>query len=162
MVVSRDGPQVFLYAGAGTGEQVQAAEKLISSLAVEEGWQLDSDIKRWHEASATWEDVEKPVPEDDAARAAEHARLIAAEREQVGQTGTPEFEVRVECPSRADRADAEQVVAKLREKGRPSVRRAALATARASQGSRAWSSSGRSVGPGRTPSTFSTRSSARR
>ncbi len=119
VVVSRDGPQVFLY--AGTGEQAEAAEKLIRSLAVEEGWQLDSDIKRWHEASETWEDVEKPVPEDDAARAAEHARLIAAEREQVRQTGTPEFEVRVECPSQAD---AGQVVAKLREEGRPSVQRA--------------------------------------
>lgn len=118
VVVSRDGAQVFLY--AGSREQAEAAEKLIRSLAAEEGWQLDSDIKRWHEASETWEDVDKPVPDDDAARAAEHARLIAAERDQLRRTGTPEFEVRVECPSHAD---AEQVVAKLRDDGRPSVHR---------------------------------------
>ena len=118
VVVSRDGPQVFLY--AGSGEQAAAAEKLIRSLAADEGWQLDSDIKRWHEASETWEGVETPVPDGDAARAAEHARLIAAERDQLRRTGTPEFEVRVEC---ASHADAEQVVAKLRDEGRPSVHR---------------------------------------
>jgi hypothetical protein len=118
VVVSRDGAQVFLY--AGSRGQAEAAEKLIQSLAAEESWQLDSDIKRWHEASETWEDVDKPVPDDDAARAAEHARLIAAERDQLRRTGTPEFEVRVECPSHAD---AEQVVAKLRDEGRPSVHR---------------------------------------
>ncbi len=118
VVVSRDGSQVFLY--AGSREQAEGAEKLIDSLAADEGWQLDADIKRWHEAAETWEDVDAPVPDDDAARAAEHARLIAAEREQLRRTGTPEFEVRVECPSHAD---AEQVVAKLRDEGRPSVHR---------------------------------------
>jgi hypothetical protein len=79
VVVSRDGAEVFLY--AGSREQAEATEKLIRSLAAGEGCELDSELRRWHEASETWEEVEKPVPDDDAARAAEHARLIAAERD---------------------------------------------------------------------------------
>jgi hypothetical protein len=118
VVVSRDGPEVFLY--AGSREQAEAAEKLVRSLAHENGWHLETELKRWHEASEAWKDPDAPVPQDDADRAAEHAQLIASEREQVRRTGTPEFEVRVECPSHAD---AELVVAKLREDGRPSVQR---------------------------------------
>ena len=113
VVVSRDGAEVFCY--AGTREQAEQAEKLIGSLATEHGWQVATELKHWHPAEEEWEDPDKPVD-----NAAEHAALIEKEREESEQRGYPEYEVRVECPSRHA---AVKLADQLREEGIPSVRR---------------------------------------
>ena len=113
VVVSRDGAEVFLY--AGSREQAEAAGKLINSLAAGRAGSSTPSSGAGTRPRRRGRRSRSLAPDDDAA---EHARLIAAERDQLRRTGTPEFEVRVEGLSRAD---AERVVARLPDEGRPSV-----------------------------------------
>lgn len=114
VIVSRDGAEVFCY--AGTREQVQSAEKLVQSLAAEHGWRLESELRRWHPSAEAWEDPEKPLPQGDAQLAAEHAELIARERAEP----YPEYEVRIECSSREA---ASELSERLQAEGLPNVHR---------------------------------------
>jgi hypothetical protein len=118
VIVSRDGNRVFLY--AGTREQAEAARKLIDELAAKHGWSVDAELKHWHPTAEEWEDPDLPLPDDDAARAAEHAALIAAERRETEERGYPEFEVRIDLPSHHDAVRFEE---QLRSEGLPAVRR---------------------------------------
>lgn len=112
VIVTRDDARVFLY--AGSRDQAESARELLLGLAQQHGWQLDLDLKRWHPLAEEWEDPDKALPDDDAARKAEHEALIAAERKQTEERDYPEFEVRVDLPSHHD---AIQLVERLRREG---------------------------------------------
>jgi hypothetical protein len=118
VAVSRDDARVFLY--AGSREQAESARELILTLAKEHGWSVDLELKRWHPAAEDWEDPDKALPEDGEARDAEHEALIEAERRQAEERGHPEFEVRVDLPSRHD---AVRFSEQLRGEGLPAVHR---------------------------------------
>lgn len=118
VIVSRNGDHVFLY--AGSREQAEGARSLVLELAKQHGWNLGIDFKHWHPTAEEWEDPDKPLPTDDAARLAEHEEMIAAERRQVEETGHPEFEVRIDLPSRHD---AHRFAEQLRSEGLPVVHR---------------------------------------
>jgi hypothetical protein len=118
VIVSRDDNTVFLY--AGTRSQVESARDLVAKLAEQKGWGVELELTHWHPAAEAWEDPDKPLPESDAAALAEHEELIAAEREQLEQTGEPEFEVRVDLPSHREAAHFAEL---LRAEGLPAVRR---------------------------------------
>jgi hypothetical protein len=118
LIVSRDGDDVFVY--AGTQKQAEDARDLIQSLAEQHGWAMDADLKRWHPGAEEWEDPAEPSPDTDAAERAEHDELIAGERKEVEDGGDPEFEVRVDFPSRHD---AIRFAQQLRDEGLPVVRR---------------------------------------
>jgi hypothetical protein len=115
VIVSRDDDVVFLY--AGTREQIDGARTLLDTIAEQKSWGMHPDLKRWHAAAEDWEDPDGPV---DADAQAEHERLMAAERKQAEETGTPEFEVRVDLPSRHVAA---KFADQLREEGQPVVHR---------------------------------------
>jgi hypothetical protein len=118
VVVSRDGAEVFCY--AGTRQQAEQAETLIRSLAAEHGWNLEAVLERWHPTAEQWEDPDKPLPDSDAERAEERAELMESERQEAEQRGYPEYEVRVQLPSHGD---AVRFADRLRDEGLPSVRR---------------------------------------
>ena len=118
VIVSRNDKRVFLY--AGSREQAEQARKLILTLAEQHGWTVDADLKRWHPTAEDWEDPDKPLPEGDAAQIAEHEALMAAERKETAETGDPEFEVRVDLPSRHE---AIRFAERLRAEGLPAVQR---------------------------------------
>jgi hypothetical protein len=118
VVVSNEGPTIFFY--AGQREQAEQAREVARRFADEQGWEVDLELRHWHPTSEAWEDPDKPLPADDAQRAAEHAELIADERRQALVEGEPEFEVRIECASRGDAAALSQ---KLRAEGLPNVHR---------------------------------------
>jgi hypothetical protein len=118
VVVTRDGARVFLY--AGSREQAERARDAIEADARQNGWTLEVDFSHWHPAAEEWEDPDKPLPEDDAARLAEHEALMAREREETAKTGHPEFEVRVDLPSRRDAVELSE---RLRGEGVPAVHR---------------------------------------
>jgi hypothetical protein len=118
VIVSRDGARVFLY--AGTREQAGRAREAVESDAKQHGWTVDVEFRHWHPTAEDWEDPDKPLPGDDAAKLVEHEALIAREREETARTGHPEFEVRVDLPSRHD---AVRFSEQLREEGLPTVHR---------------------------------------
>jgi hypothetical protein len=117
VAVSRDDTEVFAY--TGTRALAERAEVMIQSLAAENGWEIETELRRWHPTAEEWEDPSKPLP-TGAQQAEEHAELIEREREEVAERGYPEFEVRVELPSHRDAVAFEE---KLREEGLPFVRR---------------------------------------
>jgi hypothetical protein len=116
VIVSRDDDVVFLY--AGSREQIEGARTLLDTIAAQKSWGMNPNLKRWHAAAEDWEDPDgAPV---DADTQAEHERLMAAERKQAEATGTPEFEVRVDLPSRHA---AVEFADQLRDEGLPVVHR---------------------------------------
>lgn len=117
VIVSRDDAHVFLY--AGTREQIESARKVVLRLAEQEGWHLDVDLKRWHPTAEDWEDPDRPLPDGAAAERAERVALIAAERRET-ERGHPEFEVRIDLPSRHDAVHFSE---RLRNEGLPVVHR---------------------------------------
>jgi hypothetical protein len=118
VVVSHDGSEVFAY--ADTREQAEAAERAIGSLSAQGGWQVTTELRRWHPVSERWEEPDAPLPETEAERAAERAELMQSEREESVAQGFPDFEVRVRCGSRHD---AESLAERLREEGIRCVQR---------------------------------------
>jgi len=118
VIVSREEGHVFLY--AATREQAEAAREAAAKLATEGGWDVDFGFTHWHPVAERWEDPDLPLPDDDAARAAEHQKLVAAERREVEEGATPQWDVRVDLPSHGDARRFEE---QLRAEGVPSVRR---------------------------------------
>lgn len=118
VVVSHDGSEVFCY--TDTREQAEAAEKAISVVASEHGWQLTPELHRWHAAAEKWEDPDAPLPQSEAEQAAERAELMQAERDESLAQGFPDFEVRVKCGSRRE---AEQLAERLQGEGLRCVQR---------------------------------------
>jgi hypothetical protein len=117
VAISRDDTEVFAY--TGTRALAEAVEAMIQSLAQENGWEIETELKRWHPTAEEWEDPGKPLPSGQD-QAKEHEELIEREREEVAERGYPEFEVRVELPSHRDAVAFEE---KLSEEGLPYVRR---------------------------------------
>ena len=113
VTLSRDNSELFCY--TGTREQAEKVEQLVRSLAAEHGWELETELRHWHPTEEEWEDPDKAL--DDAA---EHATLVAREREESEQRGYPEYEVRVEF---ASHHDAKHFADQLSDEGTPSVRR---------------------------------------
>jgi hypothetical protein len=121
VLVSGDGPHVFLYAGSrATVEEAQATAERIGA---EHGWKLSTRIERWHPAAEAWKDPDVPLPADGDDRDAEHAELLARERAETIAQGYPSFEVRIECRSEADCA---AFAARLEAEGLPVVHRGRL------------------------------------
>jgi hypothetical protein len=118
VIVSHDGDRVFLY--AGSREQLEGASAVVDRLAQEHEWTVRSELRRWHPIAEEWEDPDAPLPADEAERRAEHERMIATERRETEERGSPEFEVRADFPSRHEAAAAAE---KLRAEGLPTVHR---------------------------------------
>jgi hypothetical protein len=118
VIVTRDGARVFLY--AGTRQQAERARDVIDGDASQHGWALEVDLRHWHPTEEKWEDPDKPLPTNDAAKLAEHEALMARERVETAERGYPEFEVRVDLPSRHDAVGLSE---QLRAEGLPAVRR---------------------------------------
>lgn len=118
VIVSRDGTTIFLY--AGDSEQAERARKLVESWAADNDEKLDIDFKRWHPLALEWEPADQPLPADAAARAAEHQSKIDKERKETEEQGYPQYEVRIELPSRHE---AEAFAGRLRGEGLPTAQR---------------------------------------
>lgn len=118
VIVTRDDARLFLY--AGSREQAEAARELLIRLAGEHGWSVEVELRRWHPSAEDWEDPDKPLPDSERSKRAEHEALMAAERKQTEERGYPEFEVRVDLPSRHD---ALELAKRLKSEGLPVVHR---------------------------------------
>jgi hypothetical protein len=117
VIVSRDGPDLFCY--AGTRKQLEAAEALVHSLAEDHGWPVTTQKARWHAEAEAWENPDAAVPAGEAGQQLEHEELIARERAEAA-AGHPEWEVRVDCPGRKE---AVALAERLEAEGLAPVRR---------------------------------------
>jgi hypothetical protein len=115
VVVSVDNGEVFCY--TGTRAQAEAAEHLIRQLGQQQDWTLDIELSHWHPVSEEWEDADTEGAADPEA---ERAERIASERQESTEQGYPEYEVRVQC---ASRAEAAALADKLESEGVANVHR---------------------------------------
>jgi hypothetical protein len=118
VAVSHDEDDVFVY--AGVREDAERAARLARSVTSQRGWEVETELARWHPEAEEWEDPDKPLPSTAAELATEHAERIEHEREESREQGYAEFEVRVQCPSRAEAIELQE---HLRSEGIPSLRR---------------------------------------
>ncbi|HSS41856.1 MAG TPA: hypothetical protein VLK37_04815 [Solirubrobacterales bacterium] len=118
VIVSRNGTTIFLY--AGDREQAEKARALVERLAQEDGEEVDIDFRRWHPDALEWRAADEPLPDDAAARAAEHQTRIEAERKESEEQGYPQYEVRVQFPSWGE---AGEFAERLRSEGLQTVHR---------------------------------------
>jgi hypothetical protein len=115
VVVSRDGPELFLYANSeGAAKE---AEGVVRSELEGEGRDADIALDRWHPVEEEWLDAAQPLPDDPAA---ERAVLMAEESEEARERGYAEFEVRIDLPSWGE---ATELSKRLDEEGLAHVRR---------------------------------------
>ncbi len=61
VVVTRDGPRMFLY--AATEQQAREAERVARDLVAAEGLSADTGLTRWHPDEEAWKDPAVPLPE---------------------------------------------------------------------------------------------------
>jgi hypothetical protein len=120
VVVTRDGPHVFLY--ASTLEQARAAEKAVR----EELDRLEveaevSPLLRWHPIEERWEDASAPMPQTGEEVEAERRRWEEQQTKEARALGYAEWEVRVDLPGHAD---AVKLAERLEQEGiNPIIRR---------------------------------------
>ena len=112
------GAQVFLYAGSETA--AREAERIAREVLAGHHFQAELAIDRWHPAEQAWEDPDVPMPRTDAERRAEHERLMAEETAESSAAGAAQWQVRAELPSHQE---AVALAARLRDEGRPVIRR---------------------------------------
>jgi len=118
VAVSAEGSQVFLY--AGTENAAREADQVARELIKQHGLSADFALDRWHPVEEEWEDAGVAMPQTDEEREAEHRRLEEDETRESGEYGYPQWEVRIEMPSRHA---AEDLAERLQAKGHPVVRR---------------------------------------
>ncbi len=118
LIVSGDGPEVFVYAGERA--QAELAADAIRTMATERGWGIELELERWHPTAEEWEDADAPLPTTEAEHAAEHAERVAKEREDTSKRGYAEYEVKVHCSSHRDTVE---LADRLHAEGLPIVRR---------------------------------------
>ncbi|MEK6273100.1 MAG: hypothetical protein AABM42_10710 [Actinomycetota bacterium] len=99
VIVTRDGPRMFLY--AATEAQAREAERVARDLVAAESLSAETALTRWHPNEETWKDPSVPLPSTDEERAAEEERHEIAEE----RAGQHEWEVRVDLPSLRETLD---------------------------------------------------------
>jgi hypothetical protein len=120
VVVSQDGPLLFLY--AETRDQAEAATEVVNSFLSEHAGEAQADVElsRWHEVEESWEDPSVPLPESPAEVEAERAKLTEAERADAKSDRMDEWEVQVVLP---DHHSTKQLANKLEGEGIKLLRR---------------------------------------
>lgn len=118
VIVSRNGTTIFLY--AGDRAQAEKARTLVEQLAREDGEEVEVDFTHWHPEAEEWRSADEPLPESAAAKTVEQAARGAHERAESEADGHPQWEVRIDLPSRED---AKGLAERLRAEGIPTVHR---------------------------------------
>jgi hypothetical protein len=118
VIVSGNGTTLFLY--AGDKEQAERARALVERLCREDEEEVEIDFRRWHPIAEDWKPADEPLPDDPAEERAERQEAVAREMKETEERGYPEFEVRIDLPSREE---AKRFAEQLRAEGLPVVHR---------------------------------------
>jgi hypothetical protein len=118
VVVTRDGPRVFLYSGSEA--EAREAEAVARELVANDDLSADIKVTRWHPTAEEWQDASLPLP---ATAAEEHEETREKERHEDAEAleeDSYDWLVKAELASRDDAAALED---KLRGEGLPVHRR---------------------------------------
>jgi hypothetical protein len=118
VVVSRDGPRVYLY--ADSEERARAAHETVSARIAADGIAAIATFERWHPVEQEWKDASLPLPRTEEELRAEHERLQEREAAESLEKGRAEWEVRIELPTHEDTVTLAE---RLESEGIPVVRR---------------------------------------
>jgi hypothetical protein len=118
VIVSRDGPRVFLY--ADSEDQARSVYQTAQARIETEGRSAITALERWHPVEQAWKDASVPLPESAEEARAEHERLQEREAAESLEKGRAEWEVRIELPTHEDTVALAQ---RLESEGIPVVRR---------------------------------------
>jgi hypothetical protein len=118
VIVSRDGPRVFLYTDAE--ERARAVHETVSARIESEGLSALTAFERWHPVEQAWKDPSVPMPRTEEQLEAEHERLQEREAAESLEKRRSEWEVRVELASHEDTV---ALAERLESEGIPVVRR---------------------------------------
>ena len=111
--ISRNGPQLFLY--AGSEQQAREAELVVRGLVVADDLSAEfAGVTRWHPVEQEWKDASIPLPETETEIRQELDRKEEVEREEAEEEGSYDWLVKINLPSAAD---AEQVAETLEAAG---------------------------------------------
>jgi hypothetical protein len=103
VMVTRDGPRVFLY--AGSEDETREAERIARELVSEEELTAEIRATRWHPVEEAWRDASIPLPQTEEEEREELERKEAAEWQEAVEEGTFDWMVKVELPSGAEAAE---------------------------------------------------------
>jgi hypothetical protein len=109
VIVTRDGPRLFLY--AATEASAREAEQVVRELIETGGLTASVSVTRWHPVEEAWKDVSIPLPRTEADVEAERARREEAERREAAMEHSYDWHVKAELPSRHDAVELEQQLA---------------------------------------------------
>jgi hypothetical protein len=119
VVVSRDGPRVFLYADAE--EVARESEAVVRRELESREAPSRLTLERWHPVEQAWKDADVPLPRTEEELEAERARQQEREAAESRESGHAEWEVRIELPTHEE---TEALADRLEAEGIPVVRRA--------------------------------------
>lgn len=113
--VSRNGPQLFLY--AGSEQQAREAELVVRELVEADDLSAEfAGVTRWHPVEQEWRDASIPLPRTEPEVDQELEQKEEAERTEVAEEGSYDWLVKINLPSAAD---AKQMAETLDETGHP-------------------------------------------
>jgi hypothetical protein len=118
VIVSNNGTTIFLY--AGDREQAEKAQALVERLTAEDEEEVAVEFRRWRPIAEEWRPADEPLPDEPDEEKAERQVAIEREMKETEERGYPEFEVRVDLPSRHE---AERFADQLHAEGLPVVHR---------------------------------------
>ena len=118
VIVSRDGPRVFLYTDAE--DRARAVYQTVQARIESEGQSAVISLEGWHPVEQAWKDPSVPLPQTEEEIHAEHERLQEREAAESLEKGRSEWEVRVEL---ASHEDTDAMAKHLESEGIPIVRR---------------------------------------
>jgi hypothetical protein len=120
VVVSQDGPVLFLY--AETRDQAEAAMEVVKQFLGEHAGEAEAKVElaRWHEVEERWEDPSVPLPDSPEAVSAEREKLTEEERAESESDRMDAWEVQVVLP---DHKSTKQLADKLEAEGLKPLRR---------------------------------------
>ncbi len=106
VVVTRDGPRVFLYAGREA--EAREAELVARELVANDDLTADIAVTRWHPVAEEWQEATVPLPSSEADEQEEIAEKERHELEETKQEGSYDWLVKTELPSRDEASELEQ------------------------------------------------------
>ena len=118
VVVSRDGPKLFLY--AWHEQSAREAERVARELLEADSLAAEVELTRWHPDADEWRPAGESLPGTAEEAAAERKRHEAEAAEEAKQTGKYEWQVIVHMP---DAGSAGTFAENLRKRGLPVKRR---------------------------------------